>query len=91
MRYLRVDGVVSEFISREVVIGQEQAHTLLRLATLFDPETGRLDSLKRLLDTWEALSKMGMIGRVGLVMLAGIASLIWTVTQIAAYLHPPTK
>ena len=89
MRYLRMDGVVSEFISREVVIGEAQAHTLLRLATLFDPETGRLDSLKRLLDTWDALSKMGMIGRVMLVVLAGIASLVWTTTQILAYLHPP--
>ena len=87
-----MDGVVSEFINREVVIGEAQAHTLLRLATLFDPETGRLDSLKRLLDTWEALSKMGMIGRVSLIVLAGIASLVWTITQTISYiasLHPP--
>jgi len=76
---------------QNLALDARQAQTLQRLANFFDPETGNLDSLKRLLDTWEAMSKLGMIGRVMVALLVAGASLMAIISQLPSLFHTQTK
>ena len=76
---------------QNLALDARQAQTLQRLANFFDPETGNLDSLKRLLDTWEAMSKLGMIGRVMVALLVSGASLMAIISQLPSLFHTQTK
>ena len=78
-------------ISNQLALDARQAQTLQRLANFFDQETGNLDSLKRLLDTWEAMSKLGAVGRILIALTVATASVVAITTQLWSMFHGQTK